>query len=62
MKYRCYGIVTGSKYLGTVEAENKKEAEDKAWKLDTTSVNVCHQCSDEVDSPEIQEIAVETDD
>lgn len=59
MKYDCYARVVGSKYLGEVEANSPEEAEELAWKLDSTHVSLCHQCSSNVEDPEIEEIKVE---
>lgn len=61
MKYNLIGTVTGSKYLGTVEAESAEEAIEKAYKLDTCSISLCHQCTDECEDPEITEIIAELD-
>ena len=58
-KYRAYGVVTGGKYLGEVEADSKEEAISKAGELDTCYVSICHQCSSEIDDPDIHEIQVE---
>lgn len=58
-KYRVYGIVTGSKYLGIIEAENEDDAKEKGFNLDGVYVSVCHQCSNEIDDPDIHEIQVE---
>lgn len=58
-KWLCYGAVTGTKYLGTVEAATKKEAEKAAWELPTAHVSVCHQCSGEVEDPDIDSVIVE---
>jgi hypothetical protein len=59
-KYYCYATVTGSKYLGIVEANNEKEAEKKAWELDELYVSLCHQCAGECEDAEITKILVET--
>ena len=56
-KWNAYGRVVGSKYLGIIEAETEKEALDKAAKQ--CSVCLCHQCSDECEDPEIDQITVE---
>ena len=56
-KFRVYGTVVGSKYLGIFEAESKEEAEEKA--LDTSSVSLCHQCSEECEDPEISKTHAE---
>jgi len=58
-KYSCYGAVTGTKYIGEVFAENKKDAIEKAFRLDKASVALCHQCSSECEDAEIHEINVE---
>jgi hypothetical protein len=59
MKFKIYGIVTGSKYIGEVEAESKEEAIEKAWELEELYVSVCHQCVKEIEDPEIRDIQVE---
>lgn len=56
-KFKAYGQVVGSKYLGEVEADTEEEAKRKAWSL--AHVSLCHQCSDECEDPEVEEIAVE---
>ena len=56
-KYRAYGIVTGSKYLGEYEADSPEEAEEMA--LNKSNVFLCHQCADECEDPEIHEVTVE---
>ena len=61
-KYRVYGIVTGSKYLGIVDAETEMDAINKAFELDACYVSLCHQCSSEADGAEIHEIQAELDD
>lgn len=58
-KYRAYGVVVGTKYLGEFEAKNKKEAERKALESDECYVSICHQCSGEIDEPEIDEVRIE---
>ena len=58
-KYACYGLVKGSKYIGTVEAENEEEAKKKAWDLEEVYISFCHQCSSECEDPEVDEIDVE---
>jgi hypothetical protein len=51
MKFRVYGVVTGSKYLGKYEADSKEAA--IAMALDDCCVSLCHQCSRECEDPEI---------
>jgi len=58
-KYRCYGLVTGSKFLGVVESANEKEAIEKAEELSTCYVSICAQCAHEIDEPTITKIVVE---
>jgi len=59
--YRAYGVVTGGKYLGTVEAINEEEAKKKALELESCRVSLCHYCSDECDDPQIDDVNVEVD-
>tara|TARA_Y100000034_G_C6686603_1_gene302111 strand:+ start:224 stop:430 length:207 start_codon:yes stop_codon:yes gene_type:complete len=58
-KYRISGLVTGGKYLGEVDADNEEQAEMRGWKLPDAHVSVCHQCSSEIDDPEITQLFVE---
>ena len=58
MKFNAYAIYTASQYLGEIEAKDKKEAEEKAWDLDTYST-LCHQCSKELDLGDAYEIQIE---
>jgi hypothetical protein len=57
--FTCYAKVVGTKWLGDVEAENAKDALKLANELDTCYVSVCHQCAEQIDSPEIDEVFVE---
>jgi len=61
MKWEIYGLIRGSKYLGTVEAETEEEAKRKAYKelAEELYVSVCHQCSNEVGEVEIDELHAE---
>lgn len=59
--WRCYGVVTGSKYLGEVQAATETEAKAKAFEQLECGVSLCHQCSDECEDPEIHEVTVVTD-
>ena len=58
-KYRIYGTVTGSKYIGEVEADSKEEAEEKAWEKLDTSICLCWECSREIKDPEVTEVVAE---
>lgn len=50
-KYRVWGTVTGSKYLGDFEASKEEEAIEIA--ICKTHVSLCHQCSSECEDPEV---------
>lgn len=56
-KYRVYGVVKATKYVGEYEAETEDDAKDLAW--GDAYVSVCHQCSREIEDPEIEELVVE---
>ena len=60
--WRCYGHVQGSKYLGEVQARSAKEAQEKAYAELECGVSLCHQCTDECEDPEIDEVTVAADD
>ena len=57
-RYRCVGTVTGSKYLGVVEAPDPESAKAKALDLEG-HVSFCHQCSDECEDAEVTDVSVE---
>ncbi len=57
-KYRVYGKITASKYLGEYEADSADEAEEMAID-EHGSITLCHQCSGECADPEIHECDVE---
>lgn len=57
--WRVNGIVTGGKYLGTVEARTKEEAERAAWDSLEWSVGLCHHCSGECEDAEIHELLID---
>lgn len=58
-KFRVYGTVIASKYIGEFEAATKEEAEQMAWESEEACVSVCHQCARDVDSPEIDHLVIE---
>lgn len=61
-KFNIYGIATISKHVGTVEADTKEEAEEKAWKelANEMHISICHQCSRGMgDTPDIHSLEVE---
>lgn len=59
MKWDCYGIVSASKYLGTVEADTQEQAQGLALDLPECHISLCHQCASQMDDPEIGIIQVE---
>ena len=58
-RWRVYGKVVGSKYLGEVEAETQKEAEEKGLNLNSVFVSLCHRCSEQCEDPEIHEVSTD---
>lgn len=57
MKYHAYGTVSGSKFIGTFEADSETEALEQAEQV--AHISLCHQCSGEIDYPQIEEIFIE---
>lgn len=57
-KWDVWAAVVGSKYMGQVEAETEEEAQALGNKLDS-HIGLCHQCSDEAEGLEVQDISVE---
>lgn len=58
-KYRVYAAVSGSKYLGEIEAENEEDAKDKALDLDEASISLCHHCSHQCQDPMVVSVEAE---
>ncbi|WP_316200994.1 MULTISPECIES: hypothetical protein [unclassified Bradyrhizobium] len=56
-KFSVYGVVTGTKYLGTYDAPTKEAAIKMAE--GEAHCSLCHQCSQECESPEVDEIRAE---
>lgn len=56
-KYLVYGVITATTYIGEYEANSKEEAKEMAW--NDASVSVCHQCSKNIEEPEIEKLVVE---
>lgn len=61
-KFRVYATVTGGKYIGEFEAENKEAAIDAATQSDAACVSLCHQCASECEDAEIHTFTAELDD
>lgn len=57
-KYHVFGVVEATKYLGVVEAEDAEQAKELGLELDSCCVSVCHQCSRDVEDPEIHTVMV----
>lgn len=51
-RWRIYGVVTGSKYIG-------EGAEDRAFEELDVGCYLCYHCSGEAEDAEIQELIVE---
>ena len=60
-KYRVYGILTGSVFLGEYKANSEEEAEKMA--NDDPDANwypsLCHQCSGEIEFGDIYETEID---
>ena len=50
-------VVVGSKYIGEFRAASEAEALEMAWK--EAGVSLCHRCSSECESAEIEELRAE---
>jgi len=60
-RFRVYGLMTASTFLGEYDAKSKVEAEKMAEKNNKVNwnVSVCHQCSKEVELGDIYELQTE---
>lgn len=58
-KFHVWGTVTGTKYLGLVEAKTEKEAKELALELETMEVSLCHECDAECEDPVIIDLYVD---
>lgn len=52
-RWRVFGAVVGTKYLGVWEASSKQEAIDKAMESDIASITLCHQCAQDCEDAEV---------
>ena len=59
--WSVHGQVSAGRFVGTVEAETKEEAEKAAWKELDMGVYLCHQCADQAEDAAVTEIVVEED-
>ena len=58
-KFRVYGTVTASCYLGEVEADSAEAAVEIALESDAAQITVCHACADQISDPEVTEATAE---
>ena len=58
MLWHAYGIYTGSQYIGTIEAASEEEAKEKAEAMCDGVISLCHECSDQIDLSDLNEIQV----
>lgn len=58
-KYRVYGVVHTTKYIGEFEADNVDDATEMAWNSEEVHISLCHHCANEVDELEIRNMIVE---
>lgn len=62
-KYRVWGRVVGSKYLGEFEAETSEKALEMALDSDAASPSLCYHCSGECEDPVVEDgVAEEIED
>ena len=54
-QFRVIGIVSGSKVIGTFEAEDAEDAKRQAAESDECYVSLCHSCCNECDDAQILE-------
>ena len=58
-RYAVTAAVVGSKFIGYFEAESADDAIKKAEKEGDCYISLCHQCADQVESAEIDELFAE---
>lgn len=56
-RWSLSGRVVASTYIGEVEAETEEQAVAMGFRK--AHVSVCHQCSDDIQDPEVDEIYAE---
>lgn len=59
MKWKVFGHVEASTYIGVVEAKTQDEAIEKAEEL--IDIGLCNQCARKIADPEVVEIEVYSD-
>lgn len=58
-KFSVLGTVMASKWLGIFEADTPEAAIEKAERSRAIVVSVCHQCADQVEDPEVENLTAE---
>jgi len=58
-RWRVYGVVTATKYLGEYEAETMEKAEEMALESDAASVCLCNACNRQAEDAEIHSAGAE---
>jgi ribose 5-phosphate isomerase len=58
-RWRAWGTVQGTKYIGIVAGQTEAQAIDAALNHENREVSLCHQCSSECEDPEINRVGVE---
>ena len=60
-KFKVYAVACATWPVGEYEAETKEEAETLAWNDGEAEMfkGLCHQCADEVELNDAQELIVE---
>lgn len=58
-KWAVLGKVVGSRYIGSYEADTAEEAVEMATR--DAHVSLCHQCSGQIEDPEVVEMEAEPD-
>lgn len=54
--YSVWGVVKGSRYLGTFDADSEEEALKLAEQSDRYEVFLCKNCSKKISKPEVDEL------
>lgn len=52
-RYHINAAIAGSKYIGDVDAENAEDAIFRGYEMKECFVSVCHQCSRQIEDPEV---------
>jgi hypothetical protein len=58
-KYRVYGKVVGTKYLGTFEVSTHEVAINRGLTSQRAVIRLCHHCAHQVDDLEVEDAFAE---